>query len=63
MASIGEEWEVSEDTFKDTGGPRVSEYGKRYQRVDMLRYEIHCAKGRKVEPEALRQCESFYHFT
>ena len=25
MASIGEEWEVSEDTFKDTGGPRVSD--------------------------------------
>ena len=32
-------------------------YGKRCQSVDMLRYEIHCVKGRKVEPEALLQCE------
>ena len=31
--------------------------------MNMLRYEIHCAKGRKVEPEALLQCESFYDLT
>ena len=63
MASIGEEWEVSEDTFKDTEELVCQIYGKRCQSVDMLRYEIHCAKGRKVEPEALLQCESFYDFT
>ena len=33
-------------------------YGKRCQSVDMLRYDIHCVKGRKVELEALLQCES-----
>ena len=27
-------------------------YGKKCQSVDMLRCEIHCVKGRKVEPEA-----------
>ena len=32
-------------------------------KCDMLRYEIHCAKGWMVEPEALLQCESFYDFT
>ena len=26
--------------------------------MDVLRYEIHCAKGGKVEPEALSPCES-----
>ena len=48
MASIGEEWEVSEDTFKDTEALVCQIYGKRCQSVDMLRYEIHSAKGRKV---------------
>ena len=58
MASIGEEWEVSEDTFKDTEALVCLIYGKRSQSVDMVRYKIHCAKGRKVEPEALPQYES-----
>ena len=60
MASIREEWEVSENTFKDTEALMCQIYGKRCQSVDMLRYEIHCTKDRKVEPEALLQCESFY---
>ena len=63
MASIGEEREVPADTFKDMEALVCQIYGKRCQSVDMLRYEIHCAKGRKVEPEALLQCESFYDFT
>ena len=33
-------------------------YGKKYQNVDLLRYELHCAKGGKVEPEALPLCRS-----
>ena len=63
MASIAEEREVSEDTFKDTDALVGQIYGKRCQSVDILRYEIHCAKGRKLEPEALLQCESFYDVT
>ena len=60
MASIGEEsqWEVTQDTFKDTEAIVCQIYGKKYQSVDVLRYEIHCAKGGKVEPEALPPCES-----
>jgi len=27
--------------------------------VDVLRYEIHCATGGNVEPEALPPCESY----
>ena len=49
IASIGEEWEVSEDTFKDTEALVC----QKCQSVDVLRYEIRCAKGGKVEPEAL----------
>ena len=60
MASIGEEWEVSEDTFKDPEALVCQIYGKKCQSVDMLRYEIHCAKGGKVEPEALPPCESSF---
>jgi len=55
MASIGEEWEVSEDTFKDTDALVCQIYGRK---VDVLCYEIHCAKGGKVEPEALPPCDS-----
>ena len=33
-------------------------YGMKFKSVDMLRYEIHCARGEKVEPQALRPCES-----
>ena len=58
MASIGEEWEVSEDTFKDTEAHVCQIYGKKCQSVDVLHYEIHCVKGGKVEPEALPPCES-----
>ena len=44
MASIREEWEVSENTFKDTEALMCQIYRKRCQSVDMLRYEIHCTK-------------------
>ena len=54
---------LSRDTFKDTEALVCQMYGKKCQSVDMLRYQIHCAKGIRVEPEALLQCESFYDFT
>ena len=58
MASIGEEWEVSEDNFKYTEVLVCQIDAKKCQSVNMLRYEIHCAKGGKVEPVALPPCES-----
>ena len=33
-------------------------YGKKTQDVDLLRYELYCAKGGKVEPEGLPLCRS-----
>ena len=33
-------------------------YGKKCDSVDALCYQIHCARGGKVEPEALPPCES-----
>lgn len=58
MASIREEWAVSEETFKDTEALVCQLYGKKCQSVDVLSYEIHCARGGKVEPEALSSCKS-----
>ena len=44
-------------TFKDTKALVGKLYGKKCQSVDVLRNEIHCARGGKVEPEALPPCE------
>lgn len=51
-ASIGEEWIVSEETLV------CQLYGKKCQGVGVLRCEIHCTRGGKIEPEALAPCES-----
>ena len=36
-------------------------YGKKGQNVDLLRYELYCAKGGKVDPEALLPCRTSLH--
>ena len=46
------------DTFKDKEALVCQICEKKCQSVDMLRYEIHCAKGGKVESEALPPCDS-----
>lgn len=33
-------------------------YGKKVKSVNSLRYELHCVRGGKVEPEALPPCQS-----
>jgi hypothetical protein len=58
MSKIGEEWVVSEETLKDTEALICQLYGKKCQSVDLLRYEMHCAKGGKVDPQALPPCLS-----
>jgi len=63
MASIGEEWAVYEETSKDTEALVCQLYGKKCQSVDVLRYEVHCARDGKVEPETLQPCESSHDFT
>ena len=58
MASIGDEWVVSEEAFKATEALVCQLYRKKCDSVDALRYQIHCARGGKVEPEALPPRES-----
>ena len=62
MASNGEEWAVSDETFKDTEKLVCQLYRKKCQSLDVLHYEIHCARGEKVKPEALPLCESSLRF-
>ena len=58
MASIGDEWVVSEEAFKAMEALMCQLYGKKCDSVGALRYQIHCGRGEKVEPEALLPCES-----
>ena len=58
MKDIGKEWSLSETTFKATEEFVCHLYGKKAKSVDSLRYELHCARGGKIEPEALPPCQS-----
>lgn len=57
MASM-EEWAVSGETSEETEALVCQLYGKKCQSVDVLHYEIHCARGGKVKPEPLPPCKS-----
>ena len=57
MASM-EEWAVSRETSEETKALMCQLYGKKCQSVDVLHYEIHGARGGKVEPEPLPPCKS-----
>ena len=57
MKDIGKEWSLSNKTFKGTEEFVCNLYGKKCTSVDSLRYELHCAKGGKIEPEALPPCQ------
>ena len=56
MMELSESWQLSDETFNGIESFVYHLYGKKYQDVDLLRYELHCAKGSKVEPEALPPC-------
>ena len=58
MVEIGETWCVSDATFNAALALVCQQYGKRGQNMDLLRYELYCAKGGKVEPEALPPCRT-----
>ena len=53
MVEIGETWSVSNATFNAAEALVCHLYGKKGQNVDLLHYKLFCAKGRKVDPEAL----------
>ena len=58
MARIGETWDLSEEVFRATEAFVCNLYGHEVDSVDLLRYKLYCAKGGKVEPEALPPCQS-----
>ena len=58
MARIGEKWDLSEEVFRAKEAFVCNLYGNEVDSVDLLRYKLYCAKGGKVEPEALPPCQS-----
>ena len=62
MMELGELWQLSDKTFNGIESSVCHLYGKKYQDVDPLRYELHCAEGGKLKPEALPPCRSSLRF-
>ncbi|EDO43283.1 predicted protein [Nematostella vectensis] len=58
MKEIGRQWSVTEELFSATEELVFHIYGKRGTRVNRLIYELHCAKGVKIEPNALPPYQS-----
>ena len=58
LVDLGSFWELSGETLKNIEEFVYEPYGKKCNDVDLLRYDLHCAKGGKVEPEALPPCRS-----
>ena len=56
MVEIGETWSVSDATFNAAEELVCHLYGKKGQNVNLLRYELYCANGGKVDPDALPPC-------
>lgn len=61
MVEKGETWIVFDATFNAAEELVCHLYGKKGQNVDLLRYELYCAKGGKVDPEALPPCRTSLH--
>ena len=58
MMELSQSWQPSDETFHGIESFVCHLYGKKHKDVDLLRYELHCAKGGKVEPEDLPPCRS-----
>ena len=56
--NIGISWNVSDELFSSIEEFVCDLYGKKMKNVDLLRYQMYCAKGGKIEPEALPPCRS-----
>ena len=48
---------MSEEVFRATEAFVCNLYGHEIDSIDLLRYKLYCAKGGKVEPEALPSCK------
>ena len=58
LVEIGETWSASDATFNAAEAQVRHLYEKKGQNVDLLRFELYCAKGGKVDPEALPPCRT-----
>ena len=58
LVDLGSSWELSDETAKNIEEFVCELYGKKCNDSDLLRYDLYCAKGDKVEPEALPPCRS-----
>lgn len=58
MVENGETWIVFDATFNAAEELVCHLYGKKGQNVDLLCYELYCAKGGKVDPDALPPCRT-----
>ena len=58
LMKLGESWTIEDELFEILQLFLCHIYGKKINNIDLLRYELHCAKGGKVEPEALPPCRS-----
>ena len=55
---LGLSWNVSDKTGNAIKRFVCELYGQKMQEVNLLRYQLHCAKAGKVEPEGLSPCTS-----
>ena len=57
---LGRSWDVDDELFDVLEEFVCDLYGKkgRLSSVNLLRYQLHCAKGGNVEPELLPPCQS-----
>ena len=55
---LGQSWIITEELIKELTRFVCTLYGKMMDDVDLLRYQIFCAKGGKVDPETLPPCFS-----
>ena len=53
LVDFNSPWELSDKTLKNIEESVCELYGKKCNDVDLLEYDLYCAKGGKVEPEAL----------
>ena len=58
MVEVGETWSVSDATFNAAEALVCQLCGKKGQNMDLLRYELYCAKGGKVDTEAMPPCRT-----
>ena len=58
FTEFGSSWIITEDMIDRLTEFVCSLYGKRSHDIDLLRYQLYCAEGGKVQPDALPPCKA-----